>query len=200
MLSPEVRADRKVVFRLRGTGRVGDVASHRSSDAGGPQMTKGENGVWEVTVGPVEPGAYRYTFTVNGVQVLDPRTLRRAKAMPPFIVWCTCQARIMDANKVPHGAVASVLYFSKSLDRNRRMHIYTPPGYEAGQDKYPVFYLLHGAGDCDDSWTSVGRAGIIMDNLIAAKKAKPMVVVMPAGHAKAQGSASSGPGRRAASR
>ena len=65
------------------------------------------------------------------------------------------------------------------------MHIYTPPGYEAGQDKYPVFYLLHGAGDCDDSWTSVGRAGIIMDNLIAAKKAKPMVVVMPAGHASA---------------
>jgi len=83
---------------------------------------------------------------------------------------------------VPHGAVAEVTYYSKSLKRFRRMHIYTPPGYESGQGKYPVFYLLHGAFDCDDSWTSVGRAGFIMDNLIAAKKAKPMIVVMPAGH------------------
>ena len=65
------------------------------------------------------------------------------------------------------------------------MHIYTPPGYETGSDKYPVFYLLHGAGDCDDSWTSVGRAGFILDNLIAAGKAKPMIVVMPAGHTNA---------------
>ena len=62
------------------------------------------------------------------------------------------------------------------------MHVYTPPGYETGSQKYPIFYLLHGAGDCDDSWTSVGRAGFIMDNLIASKKAKPMVIVMPAGH------------------
>ena len=91
----------------------------------------------------------------------------------------------MDPNKVPHGAIASILYYSKSLNRDRRMHVYTPPGYEAGQDKYPVFYLLHGAGDSDDSWTSVGRAGIILDNLIAAGKAKPMVVVMPAGHTSA---------------
>jgi enterochelin esterase family protein len=62
------------------------------------------------------------------------------------------------------------------------MHVYTPPGYEAGNAKYPVFYLLHGAGDSDDAWTSVGRAGIILDNLIAAGKAQPMIVVMPAGH------------------
>jgi enterochelin esterase family protein len=88
----------------------------------------------------------------------------------------------MDTKDVPHGAVAEVTYFSKSLNRFRRMHIYTPPGYELSQGKYPVFYLLHGAFDCDDSWTTVGRAGFILDNLIAAKKAKPMVVVMPAGH------------------
>ena len=73
-------------------------------------------------------------------------------------------------------------YYSTALKKFRRMHVYTPPGYETGSAKYPVFYLLHGAGDCDDSWTSVGRAGFILDNLIAAKKAKPMVVVMPAGH------------------
>ena len=91
----------------------------------------------------------------------------------------------MDTKDVPHGAVAEVTYYSKSLQRFRRMHVYTPPGYESGEGKYPVFYLLHGAGDCDDSWTSVGRAGFILDNLIAAGKAKPMVVVMPAGHTSA---------------
>ena len=73
-------------------------------------------------------------------------------------------------------------YHSTALGRFRRMHVYTPPGYEIGSGRYPVFYLLHGAGDNDDSWSSVGRAGFILDNLIAAKKARPMVVVMPAGH------------------
>src|SRR6185503_6923638 len=90
----------------------------------------------------------------------------------------------MDSNRVPHGAVASVTYWSESLKRDRRMHVYTPPGYEISQAKYPVFYLLHGAGDNDDAWTSVGRAGFILDNLIAEKKAKPMVVFMPAGHTR----------------
>jgi enterochelin esterase family protein len=87
-----------------------------------------------------------------------------------------------DTKNVPHGAISAVTYFSTSLNAFRRMHVYTPPGYENGTARYPVFYLLHGAGDSDDSWTSVGRAGFILDNLIAAKKARPMVVVMPAGH------------------
>jgi enterochelin esterase-like enzyme len=92
-------------------------------------------------------------------------------------------ADFMDAkNNVPHGSVAAVPYFSTALNAWRRIHVYTPPGYEANGDKYPVFYLLHGAGDNDHSWTSVGRANFIMDNLIAAKKAKPMVIVMTAGH------------------
>src|SRR5439155_3031796 len=83
---------------------------------------------------------------------------------------------------VSHGAVAAIPYYSTALGAWRRMHIYTPPGYETSGDKYPVFYLLHGAGDNDHSWTSVGRANYILDNLIAAKKAKPMIVVMTAGH------------------
>jgi len=91
-------------------------------------------------------------------------------------------ADFMDTRDVPHGAVAEVTYFSTSLKRFRRMHVYTPPGYESGEGRFPVFYLLHGASDCDDSWTSVGRAGFILDNLIADQKAKPMIVVMPAGH------------------
>ena len=97
----------------------------------------------------------------------------------------------MDTKQVPHGAVAAVTYYSTALKRFRRMHVYTPPGYETGTAEYPVFYLLHGAGDCDDSWWTVGRAGFILDNLIAAKKAKPMIVVMPAGHT---GPFSFGPG------
>jgi len=91
----------------------------------------------------------------------------------------------MDTLDVPRGAVSEITYYSSSLKRFRRMHVYTPPGYELGGGKYPVFYLLHGAGDSDDSWTTVGRAGFILDNLLAGGKAKPMVVVMTAGHAGA---------------
>jgi enterochelin esterase-like enzyme len=83
---------------------------------------------------------------------------------------------------VPHGDVAVVYYQSKTLGRLRRMHIYLPPGYEKGTESYPVLYLLHGGGDSDDSWTSVGRANFILDNLIAEGRAKPMIIVMPAGH------------------
>jgi enterochelin esterase family protein len=150
---------------------------------GGPQFTKKENGVWEATVGPIEPGAYRYTFMVNGVAVMDPRNPSVSESNDN--AWSLVYvpgADFMAESKVPHGAVAAVHYYSTALGRDRRMHIYTPPGYEIGNAKYPVFYLLHGAMDCDDSWSSVGRAGFILDNLIAAKKAKPMIVVMPAGH------------------
>jgi len=88
----------------------------------------------------------------------------------------------MDTQQVPHGTVSEVTYYSTALKRFRRMHVYTPPGYELGEGKFPVFYLLHGASDSDDSWSTVGRAGFILDNLIATKKAEPMIVVMPAGH------------------
>jgi enterochelin esterase family protein len=88
----------------------------------------------------------------------------------------------MDTKEVPHGSVAEVPYYSTALKAWRRLHVYTPPGYETNNEKYPIFYLLHGAGDSDDSWTTVGRANFILDNLIAAKKAKPMVIVMTAGH------------------
>ena len=128
-------------------------------------------------------GAYRYNFNVDGVSVMDPRSASVSESNGN--AWSMVYvpgADFMETKDVPHGAVASVTYYSKSLGRFRRMHVYTPPGYETGSQKYPVFYLLHGAGDCDDSWTSVGRAGFIIDNLIAAKKAKPMVIVMPAGH------------------
>jgi enterochelin esterase family protein len=147
-------------------------------------MQKRENGVWEVTVGPVPPGAYRYVFAVDGAANLqDPRNTSVSQSNTQnWSLFYVPGAAFMEMKDVPHGAVASVTYYSKTLQKFRRMHVYTPPGYEVGTRKYPVFYLLHGAGDCDDSWTSIGRANWILDNLIADGKAKPMIVVMPAGH------------------
>jgi enterochelin esterase family protein len=147
------------------------------------QLTKGENGVWEVTIGPIDPGAYRYNFNVDGVATIDPRNPATSESNNN--VWSLVVvpgSDFMDTKNVPHGAVAAVTYNSTALNTFRRMHVYTPPGYETSTAKYPVFYLLHGAGDSDDAWTSVGRAGFILDNLIAAGKARPMIVVMPAGH------------------
>jgi enterochelin esterase-like enzyme len=186
IVSPEVTADHHIVFRLRAPKAesvklsAGDIPAS-GGDAG--VLTKGTNGVWEITLGPVNPGAYRYVFNVDGVTVIDPRSPAISESNEN--VWSLVNvpgSDFMDLKDVPHGAVAAVSYHSKSLGRFRRMHVYTPPGYELGEGKFPVFYLLHGSGDSDDSWSSVGRAGIILDNLIAAGKAKPMLMVMPAGH------------------
>jgi enterochelin esterase-like enzyme len=194
VVSPEVLPDRTIVFRLRApqaqnvrlTGS--DIPALAGGGPAGPppagQMTKDETGVWTATLGPIDPGAYRYNFTVDGVTVIDPRNPDISESNTN--VWSLVQvpgSDVMDTRQVPHGAVAAVTYYSSALGRFRRMHVYTPPGYEsAGQQKYPIFYLLHGAGDSDEAWTSVGRAGFILDNLIAAGKVKPMIVVMPAGH------------------
>jgi enterochelin esterase-like enzyme len=184
--SPEVLSDGSVVFRILAQEAVGvglqstDIFGMQPSDT---RFTKDKEGVWQAKVGPIAPGAYRYVFTVDGASVVDPRNTYVSESNNN--VWSVVYvpgADFMEIKQVPHGAVAEVQYYSKSLKRHRRMHIYTPPGYESGNKRYPVFYLLHGAMDCDDSWTTVGRAGIILDNLIAEKKAKPMIVVMPAGH------------------
>jgi enterochelin esterase family protein len=185
VVSPEVKADRKVIFRLHAP-KAEAVGVFTTDLPGGFEpraMKKEDNGVWQVTLGPVDPGTYRYLFSVDGVLTADPRN--QAVSESNGNVWSVLHvpgSDLMDTRDVPHGAVARVYYRSKALGKDRRMHVYTPPGYEAGTDKYPVLYLLHGAGDSDDSWTSVGRANFILDNLIAAGKAKPMIVVMPAGH------------------
>jgi enterochelin esterase-like enzyme len=197
--SPEVLPDHRVTFRVLAPNAqsvsltAGDIpaTAFASSPAnqgagggrGGRPLQKGENGIWELTTGPIETGAYRYVFNVDGVATMDSRNTSISESNAT--VWSLVYvpgADFMDTKDVPHGAVASVTYYSKTLQKFRRMHVYTPPGYETSTRKYPVFYLLHGAGDCDDSWSSVGRAGFILDNLIAAGKAEPMLVVMPAGH------------------
>jgi enterochelin esterase-like enzyme len=183
--SPDVAADRKITFRIHAP--QADAVRLAASDIPGvgqnAQFTRGDNGVWELTFGPVDPGAYRYNVNVDGVATIDPRNPVISESNNN--VWSLVYvpgSDVFDTRDVPHGAVAQVTYRSSALGRFRRMHVYTPPGYENGRDRYPVFYLLHGAGDNDNAWSTVGRAGFILDNLIAARKARPMIVVMPAGH------------------
>jgi len=116
------------------------------------------------------------------VSSTDPKNAASSESLTMVRSLFVVPGNYADANDVPHGTVATVYYQSKTLGRMRRMHVYFPPGYENGKASYPVFYLLHGGGDCDDSWTSVGRANFILDNLLATGQAKPMIVVMPAGH------------------
>ena len=184
--SPEVTPERKIVFRILApeaktvSVRASDIPAE---DTQGLEFKKNDQGVWEAATAPVPAGAYRYTFVVDGVVVLDSRN--PAVSESNTTAWSLVVVPgtdFVDVRNVPHGAVSAVYYYSTALGRMRRMHVYTPPGYEAGSAKYPVFYLLHGAGDSDDSWTSEGRANFILDNLIAAGKAVPMIVVMPAGH------------------
>ena len=188
VVSPEVTPDRHISFRIRAP-KAESVQLASSGDIPGigfgqaKAMTKGTDGVWEVTVGPLPPGAYRYGFNVDDVVTVDPRNPKTSESNEN--TWSLVQvpgADWLDTKDVPHGAVSEVTYWSSTLKRFRRLHVYTPPGYESGRGRYPIFYLLHGAFDSDDSWSSVGRAGFILDNLIAARKAKPMVVVMPHGH------------------
>jgi len=185
LVSFRILADKKIDFKIYApdASKVMLGGSDIPGVGQGIEMTKLENGVWQVAIGPVSPGAYRYNFNVDGVFVIDPRNPVTSQSnMNTWSLIYVSGADFMDAREVPHGAVAEVTYYSNSLGRFRRMHVYTPPGYESGKGRFPIFYLLHGAFDCDASWTTVGRAGFILDNLIAQQKARPMVVVMPAGH------------------
>ena len=152
--------------------------------------------MWSASVRGLRPETSSYVYMVDGAPTMDqrnpgakvgPRGNSNRFDMPGSPEFYADQ-------KVPHGKVEMNWYPSAVLNETRPLWIYTPPGYELGKGKYPIFYLLHGAGDCDEAWTSVGRAGFILDNLIAAKTIKPMVVVMPAGHT----TASMGGGRGAA--
>lgn len=142
---------------------------------------EGRNGVWTGTA-KVEPGAYRYRYIIDGNQVLDPKAPETKDYVPVVNIVPPGQDEMFFEQKdVPHGAMATVYYPSKTLGKTRRMHVWTPAGYNASKDKLPVFYLLHGGGDNDFGWPTIGRAGEILDNLLAEGKMKPMIVVMPDG-------------------
>jgi enterochelin esterase-like enzyme len=187
LVSPEVTADGHVTFRLYAPNAK-QVALHSEFDGMSPgaatPLVKSDDGVWSVTVGPIDPGVYRYTFDVDGLLAIDTRNPDVSESLNNVQSVFTVLAPDFLAMKpdVPHGSVETVWYESKSLGGMRRIHVYLPPGYETSKERYPVLYLLHGAGDNDDAWTSVGHANFIVDNLVAAGKAKAMIVVMPAGH------------------
>ena len=186
--SPEVSSERRITFRVYAP--KADAVRLTSSDLPGlgfvgVAMTKDERGVWEANVGPVPAGAYRYAFNVDGTIVLDSNNPNVSPTNDSiFSLVEVPGSDLFDRREgVAQGTVARVDYYSKTLKRFRRMHIYTPPDYETNGDcSYPVLYLLHGATDADASWSTVGRAGIILDNLIASGRAQPMIVVMPHGH------------------
>ena len=184
LVSPDVHADGRVTFRLRAP-QAREVLLQCEGVPDAP-MQRDAQGVWSATTAPLAPDIYDYSFRVDGLRAIDPAN--------PFI-----QDNLLDLgslvhvpgpadlpweiNAVPHGVIHRHLYRSAVIGRERPFLVYTPPGYDPAAAKpYPVLYLLHGYSDAEDAWTTVGRANVILDNLIARGQAKPMVVVMPLGY------------------
>lgn len=185
LVSTETHDDKRVTFRLYAP-KATEVAL-RGDWMDGPgtiKLEKDDKGVWSAIVGPLTPDFYSYSFIVDGVRVIDPKNAmikQGVTSLDSLFLLPGAEAAFEDNQAVPHGEIRKVWYQSSTLGTQRRMHIYFPPGYEGGKERYPVFYLLHGGGDEDSGWSAIGRAGFILDNLIAAKKARPMIVVMPNG-------------------
>jgi enterochelin esterase-like enzyme len=186
LISPEVLSDGRAVFRIYAP-KASEVSLRGDwMEAPGPvALQKDPQGVWSVTVGPLTPDFYSYTLTVDGVRTLDPKnaTIKQGISSVDNMVMVPGPAAAFQDNKpVPHGEIRQAWYRSTTLEQPRRVHVYVPPGYDASPTmRFPVFYLLHGGGDEDSGWSTIGRAGFILDNLIAEKKAVPMIVVMPNG-------------------
>jgi enterochelin esterase-like enzyme len=182
--SPEVHADKRVTFRFRAPNAK-EVLLAREGARRVP-MQKDEQGVWKVTTEALEPDLYGYSFVADGVALIDPLN----PAMKPNLLSTQSVVHVpgpaalpWEVNAVPRGAVHRHFYKSGVVGDDREFYVYTPPGYDAAAKKtYPVLYLLHGFSDDASGWTAVGRAHVILDNLIAAGKAKPMLVVMPLGY------------------
>lgn len=191
LVSPDVGADGRITLRLYAPMAKSVSVTGEFIPFGAPPLalTRQADGVWTGITGPIQPGAYRYAFVMDRVSIVDPKnrlTSTSARQVQSLVVVSKDDVAA-DRPGVPHGAVAEVLYASPRLAIERRMHVYTPPGYGRDGRTYPVLYLLHGGGDSDDSWPTVGRAGIILDNLIASGQALPMVVVMPDGSVQPSG-------------
>jgi len=184
-LSPEIGANSMLTLRYSAPN-AREVIANGELDGQPHPMTKGAGGVWSVTIGPLAPDIYTYAFTVDGVTALDPQNPNTKYGYGAFGAVSVVEMpgngpQFYDAKPGPHGEVRILPYESKTLGVSRTMWVYTPPGYEKGK-AFPVLYLLHGAGDVESGWVLIGRANLILDNLIAEGKARPMVVVMPLGH------------------
>ena len=198
LISPEVNADRTVTFRLKApdaekvqvTGDFLPVQKIQTpyGEFDGPgvaDLKKNSEGVWEFTTTPLSPELYSYTFLVDNLRMTDPSNvyqIRDVASVTNVFLIDGDYASSYKVSDVPHGTVSKVWYHSPTLDTDRRMTVYTPAGYEKGDRRYPVLYLLHGMGGDENAWTELGRAAQILDNLIAEGKAEPMIVVMPNGN------------------
>lgn len=184
IVSPEVHPDRKVTFRFRAPNAL--KVSVGVEGKPNVDLTKGENGVWSGTTEVLEPDIYGYNFTVDGVTALDPlnTAVKSNYIWPGNMVTVPGETpEVWEVQDVPKGELHRHFFKSKVVGDHREAFVYTPPGYaQGGSAKYPVLYLLHGYSDGADGWTTVGKAHVILDNLIAQKKAKPMIVVMTLGY------------------
>lgn len=182
--SPVVNPDRTVTFNLRAPGADAVQLSGQFLQGNQP-MTKADNGVWSITVGPVEPDLYPYAFVVDGLQVADPlnQEIFPNEGFKNSLVDIRGdEAPIYAVKDVPHGTMTYCYYDSEYMDETRPLIVYTPPGYDESTDRYPVFYLVSGTTDTEETWFKVGKVNFILDNLIAAGNAVPMIVVLPYGN------------------
>jgi|WetSurSiteA1Bulk_404760.scaffolds.fasta_scaffold00469_4 enterochelin esterase-like enzyme len=193
IVSPEFLPDNKVTFKLLAPQAANVVISGEWMPGFGTTepLAKNDTGLWTITVGPLKPELYGYTFSVDGVRMIDPNNVqvrRDGTRYESFLIVPGAESDLyLQKDNVPHGTLTKQWYKSEVLGITRRVYVYTPAGYENGTEKYPVFYLLHGAGGDEDAWTTMGRAVQIMDNLIAQGKATPMIVVMTNGNANQAG-------------
>lgn len=183
-VSPQVSADRTVTVRINAPKATEITVTGELLNGSQPKaMAKNAEGIWEASLGPVPADVYTYAFNIDGVNTPDPRNpwvkLVSAAGLASQVEVPGDGLQYYDSKPVPHGLLQILTYESKATGATRQAYVYTPPDYGRASTRYPVLYLLHGGGDLDPGWAMTGRAQIIMDNLIAEKKAKPMVVVMP---------------------
>jgi enterochelin esterase-like enzyme len=188
VVSPQVHSDGKVTFRYQAPNAK-EVKLGGQFEKGLIPMVKDANGIWTVTVGPVKPDIYPYNFVVDGVSVMDPanEAFFPNERFKGSLVDIPGETPLIHTKKnVPYGAVTYEYYPSVS-GTTGSLVVYTPPGYDKNANKkYPVFYLISGTTDTEETWFKVGRTNVILDNLIAEGKATPMIIVMPYGNVEAR--------------
>lgn len=203
IVSPEVHPDKTVTFRLaapdaKNVQVTGDFLPTTPMDTpygkfdapGVADLVKNADGVWEFTSQALSPELYSYTFVVDGLRMPDPANvfqIRDTATITNVFLIDGDYADYYKINDIPHGTVSKVWYDSPTLGRDRRMTVYTPAGYEKGDKRYPVFYLLHGMGGDENAWSELGRATQVLDNMIARGEIEPMIVVMTNGNVAMEG-------------